>query len=131
MADIVEFINESKAEKGKGSKAGRAKMRSGKEHVESSKSRVKVYKSIMDALRKSYIGQPWSTKNSKRQYVTTVDSHGGTSKEQKVGNRIAKGFTGGNFKDVKDFAVRTLTRHGKRREKKFEGSKYWKSRKKK
>ena len=129
MIGITEFLGETKAESGKGSKAGRAKMGSKGKSVRSEKSRVKIYKSIMDALRKSSIGEPWSTKNASRQYVTTLDTHGGKSKEQKVGNRVAKGFTGGTFKDVKGYAVRTMARHGGSKAKKFQGSKYWKSRK--
>ena len=132
IMDIMELIAETKGESGKGSKAGRSKMISGKggSAVESEKSRVKVYNSIMDALRKTYVGQMWSTKKARRKYVTTLDTHGGSDKDQKVGNRVAKGFTGGTFKDVKGYAVRTMARHGGSKAKKFQGSKYWKSRRK-
>ena len=120
MTDLLDFLTEAKT----GGKD------SGSKPVEAEKSRVRIFNFIMDALKKTHVGEMWSTKGSGRNYVTTLDTHGGTSPDQKVGNKIAKGFTGGTFKSVKDFAMRTIVRHGKRREKKFEGKPYWKSKRK-
>ena len=118
--DLVNLIKEAKAEsgEGKGSVEGRAKgLGSGKKsHSRSSKSRVKVYDSITDALRNGYVGQMFSTKNSDRLYVVTKRKWG-SDDEQEVGGRVAKGFSSGTipskFSDVKKYAVRTLLRHGK------------------
>ena len=94
------------------------------------KSRAKVYNSITDALKKGHFGQIFSTKNANRMYVITRRKWG-TDKEQSVGSKVAKGFSPGTipstFDDVKQYAVRTMVRHGKQSAKKFKGKKYWKS----
>lgn len=128
--DIISLIKETKASTGKGSSEGRAKGlgSSKKSHSKDSKSRVKVYKSITDALKKGFIGQIFSTKNADRLYVITKRKWGNDD-EQEVGGRVAKGFSPGNipskFSDVKKYSVRTLLRHGKQRTGKFKGEKYW------
>ena len=130
--DLVNLIKEAKAEsgEGRGSVEGRAKgLASGKKsHSRSSKSRVKVYDSITDALRNGYVGQMFSTKNSDRLYVVTKRKWG-SDDEQEVGGRVAKGFSSGTipskFSDVKKYAVRTLLRHGKQNTDKFKSNKYW------
>jgi len=100
----------------------------GGEKSKASKSRVKVYKSITDALSNGYVGQIFSTKNSERLYVITKRKWG-KDDEQAVGDRVAKGFSPGSipskFTDVKKYAVRTLVRHGKQISSKFKGKKYW------
>lgn len=123
--DLINLIKESRFEFGKGSAAGRSAISSlgKKAHTKSSRSRVKVYKSIMDALSKGYVGQMFTTKESDRLYVITVRKWG-EDPEQTVGGRSAKAFYG--FKDAKRYAVRTLRRHGKRKEKKFGSEQYWK-----
>tara|TARA_R110002110_G_scaffold84543_3_gene219579 strand:+ start:10849 stop:11256 length:408 start_codon:yes stop_codon:yes gene_type:complete len=134
--DLVNLINESNAESGKGSAAGRGKLNTGKKkgHSKSAKSRVKVYKSITDALSKGYLGQIFSTTDADRLYVITKRTHGGTDGEQEVGGRVAKGFSPGNipsdFTDVKKYSVRTMMRHGKQSGDKFKGKKYWSREKK-
>jgi hypothetical protein len=96
--------------------------------TQASKSRVKVYKSITDALKNGYVGQIFSTKNSNRLYVITKQKWG-KDDEQEVGGRTAKGFSPGSipskFSDVKKYAVRTLMRHGKQKTDKFKSKKYW------
>ena len=64
--DLLRLINETKATKAKGSAKGRGKMMSSskKSHSNASKSRVKVYNSITDALKKGYLGQIFSTDGS-------------------------------------------------------------------
>tara|TARA_R110000782_G_scaffold98086_2_gene183263 strand:+ start:261 stop:665 length:405 start_codon:yes stop_codon:yes gene_type:complete len=128
--DLLNLIKEAKAESGKGSEEGRSKglTSSKKGHAKSSKSRVKVFDSITDALKNGYVGQMFSTKNSDRLYVVTKRKWG-TDDEQEVGGRVAKGFSPGSipskFADVKKYAVRTLLRHGKQKTGKFKSEKYW------
>ena len=130
--DLLNLIREAKAlaAGGKGSKEGRSKglTSSKKAHAKSSKSRVKVFDSITDALKNGYVGQMFSTKNSDRLYVVTKRKWG-TDDEQEVGGRVAKGFSPGSipskFADVKKYAVRTLLRHGKQKTGKFKSEKYW------
>tara|TARA_A100001515_G_C4557458_1_gene205452 strand:+ start:581 stop:979 length:399 start_codon:yes stop_codon:yes gene_type:complete len=126
--DLVNLIKETRATKAKGSKEGRAKMKGTARKVKASKSRVKVYSSITDALRNGYVGQIFSTEKSDRLYVITKQKWG-KDDEQMVGGRTAKGFSPGNipskFSDVKKYAVRTMMRHGKQRSEKFKGKKYW------
>jgi hypothetical protein len=129
--NLVSLIREAKAESGQGSASGRSKGlgSANKSHSKAGKSRVKVYRSITDALKKGYVGQMFSTKNSDRLYVVTKRTHGGTDGEQEVGGRVAKGFSPGTipskFADVKKFAVRTMLRHGKQSSSKYKGEKYW------
>lgn len=128
-------VTEAKTEKGKGSKEGRSAIHSykEKEHVNPSKSRVRNYSSITDALRRGYIGQIFSTKGSDRLYVITKQKWG-KDKEQIINGRSAKGFTPGSipasFKDVKKYAVRTMVRHAGATSKNLKSKKYWKSNKK-
>tara|TARA_R110002124_G_scaffold162895_2_gene330233 strand:+ start:236 stop:646 length:411 start_codon:yes stop_codon:yes gene_type:complete len=130
--DLLNLIREAKAlaAGGKGSEEGRSKglTSSKKAHAKSSKSRVKVFDSITDALKNGYVGQMFSTKNSDRLYVVTKRKWG-TDDEQEVGGRVAKGFSPGSipskFADVKKYAVRTLLRHGKQKSGKFKSEKYW------
>lgn len=128
--NLVEMINETRAGAGQGSAEGQRKGlgSKGKSHSKSAKSRVKVYDSITDALRKGYVGQMFSTKDADRLYVITKRKWGKDG-EQEVGGRVAKGFSPGTipgkFGDVKKYAVRTLLRHGKQKSDKFKGEKYW------
>ncbi len=130
--DLLKLLNETRATFGKGSDAGRQKMlsHSGKEHTQASKSRVKVYASITDALKKGFVGQIFSTKNADRLYVITKRKWG-KDDEQMVNGRTAKGFTPGSipatFKDVKKYSVRTMVRHGKNRSGNLNANNYWKS----
>jgi len=127
--DITDFINESRAESGRGSKEGRFKgVESSKGRhkgkVSAEKSKAKVYSSIMDALKHGKVGEVFSTTESDRLYVITAGGWG-KDKEQRVGNKTAKGFTpgaknlttGADFNSVKKFAKRTLVRHGHDRSK--------------
>jgi len=110
--DIFSLILEARTELAKGSAAGREKMLSAdkRTHGNPTKSRVKIYGSIMDALKKGYVGQLFSTPESDRIYVITLQKWG-DSDEQVYSGRIAKGFD--NFADAKKFGARTLVRHGK------------------
>lgn len=83
-------------------------------HGKSMKSRVRIYKSITDALRKGHTGQIFSTLESDRLYVITVQKWG-TDTEQIINGRSAKAFY--SYKDAKKFAVRTMVRHAGERSK--------------
>ena len=126
--NLLDVIRETKASKGRGSAEGRSKMKNKGATTKASKSRVKVYDSITTALKKGYVGQIFSTKNSNRLYVITKRKWGKDG-EQEVGGRVAKGFSPGTipskFSDVKKYAVRTLVRHGKQKGEKFKSKKYW------
>jgi len=130
--DLLKLLSETRASIGQGSDAGRSKGMSsgGKDHTKAGKSRVKIYASITDALRKGFEGQIFSTKNADRLYVITRRKWG-KDDEQVVNGKVAKGFSPGtipsSFKDVKRFAVRTMVRHGKNNSKRFQGKNYWKS----
>ena len=126
--NLIAVIKEAKTSKAMGSDEGRKKMRTAKATSTPTKSRVKVYDSITTALKKGYVGQIFSTKNSNRLYVITKRKWG-KDDEQEVGGRVAKGFSPGSipskFEDVKKYAVRTLVRHGKQRSGRFKSKKYW------
>jgi hypothetical protein len=83
-------------------------------HSKSMKSRATVFNSITDALRKGYVGQIFSTKESDRLYVITVQKWG-TDPEQIINGRSAKAFY--KYSDAKKFAVRTMIRHAGERSK--------------
>ena len=131
--NIVEILRETRGESGRGSAAGREKAKEAPRihHTKAQKSRVKVYNTIMDALKHGYFGQIFSTKNADRLYVISKRKWG-HDPEQAVGNKTAKGFTPGSatpaasWPSIKKFAVRTMLRHGKQKEKKFMGPKFWK-----
>jgi hypothetical protein len=136
MVNLIELLNEAsqlverRTEKGKGSKEGRAAIQGSnmkKAHTTPGKSRVRVYNSITDALKNGYMGQIFSTKAADRLYVITKRKWG-KDDEQMIGGRVAKGFSPGSipasFKDVKKYAVRTMTRHsGAKKNKKYWGGK--------
>ena len=88
-----------------------------KEKTTARKSRVPIYKTIKDALKKTSPGTIFSTKGSYRMYVTTSGGWG-KSKQQRVSGRTAKGFTPGSatpsadWKSVKSHAARTRVKHG-------------------
>lgn len=130
--DLLKVIKETRATFGKGSVEGRGKMMSSgkKDHTKANKSKVKVYNSITDALKKGFEGQIFSTKNADRLYVITRRKWG-KDDEQMVNGKVAKGFTPGSvpssFKDVKRYAVRTMVRHGKSNQKADTSSSFWKS----
>jgi len=135
MKNFFNILNESKTERGRGSKEGRSAINTSKKksHTQASKSRVRIFKSITDALRNGYMGQIFSTKDSDRLYVITKKKWG-KDPEQIINGRSAKGFTPGSipskFSDVKKYAVRTMVRHSGTRDKSSQGEKYWKSKKK-
>ena len=130
--DLLSLLKETRETFGRGSVAGRDKMMSSskKDHTKASKSRVKVYNSITDALSKGYVGQIFSTKDADRLYVITKQKWG-KDDEQVVDGKSAKGFTPGSipstFKDVKKYSVRTMVRHGKHNSHKETGDMYWKT----
>lgn len=89
--------------------------------VKSQKSRVKVYDSIMDALRHGQFGEIFSTTGSDRLYVITKRKWG-HDPEQAVGSKVAKGFTPGSatpsadWGSIRKYSARTKMRHGRNRE---------------
>ena len=117
--DIIEAIRESKGKK------------KGKAHTTAKKSRVKIYPSIVKALKRGYPGQMFSTKDADRIYVITSGGWG-TDKDQRVSGRTAKGFTpgsatpGASWKDIKGYAARTMVKHGKKSDKSLKSKKHYK-----
>ena len=89
------------------------------------KSRVKVYSTIKKALSSHGPGHIFSTKGSRRLYVVSKRSHGGTDSESVVNGRIAKGFTPGSatpsseWGSVKDHAARVGHKYSGRKAKKL------------
>ena len=82
------------------------------------KSRVKVYPSIMTALKQGSIGDIFSTDGSERLYVITKQKWG-KDDDQQVAGRVAKGFTPGSatpsadWSSIKKHSVRTKLRYRK------------------
>ena len=89
------------------------------------KSRVKVYSTIKKALSSHGPGHIFSTKGSRRLYVISKRTHGGTDSESVVSGRIAKGFTPGSatpsaeWGSVKDHAARVGHKYTGRKAKKL------------
>ena len=79
------------------------------------KSRVRTYDTIKQAKADGFYGQIFTTKNANRLYVISKGKWGKKSGRGK----IAKGFTKGSatpnasWKSIKNFAARTMVRHGK------------------
>ena len=123
ILELLQEINESRTEKGRGSKAGREKFSSKKgtkgSSVKSRKSRVKIYPTIKAALDSAApYGHIFSTAAADRLYVITRPDWG--KKSTAGGNaRVAKGFTPGaatpsaSWPSIKGHAVRTAIKHGK------------------
>ena len=88
-----------------------------KERSVSRKSKVPVYDTIKKALSQTKPGSIFSTKGSYRLYVTTAGGWG-SSKQQRVSGRTAKGFTpgsstpGSDWSSIKSHAARTAVKHG-------------------
>ena len=122
MLDLLSLILETRAEAGRGSSVGRSHML--KRNTSKSddplghdiawKSKLPQKESITKALAVLSYGDIFTTPNSNRAYVVTLQSHGGTSKEQTVGKKIAKGFR--NVKDAIQFAKNTRKRYRSYRE---------------
>jgi len=110
------------------------KLRSEKKVAKASKSRVKVYDSIKQALEQGSMGQIFSTDKADRMYVLTKHKWG-KSGQQTVGGKTAKGFTpgsatpGASWKDIKGYAVRTMAKHGGKQLKSISGGRYTKKKK--
>ena len=89
------------------------------------KSRVKVYSTIKAALKSHGPGHIFSTKGSRRLYVISKRTHGGTDSKSAVSGRIAKGFTPGSatpsadWGSVKDHAARVSHKYGGKKAKKL------------
>lgn len=81
------------------------------------KSKVPVYKTLQQALRKSSPGDIVSTERSGRPYVISRHKWG-KKHQQEVGGKIAKGFTKGSatpsadWDSIRDHAARTKSKHG-------------------
>ena len=110
-------------------------LRSKKHIAKSRKGRVKVYDSINKALKKAKMGEIFSTDTADRLYVKTK-SKWGTSGQQTHAGTTAKGFTpgsatpGASWKDIKGYAVRTMSKHGGKQLKAISGGRYAKKKKK-
>lgn len=87
LVDVIKSLTEGKTGE-RGTYRSRTKSKS-------LKGTVKVYRSIMQALRKTKPGDTWSTEGSGRRYVTTKQKWG-KSKQQTTGGKTAKGFTPGS-----------------------------------
>ena len=113
-------------EMGRGSSEGRNKMLKGQGSKRAAtKSRVRVYDSITNALKNGYVGQIFSTKDANRLYVITKQKWG-KDDEQIVAGRSAKGFSPSvPFSDVKKYAIRTLVRHGKQKTRRYKSKEFW------
>ena len=110
VISVLELLNEAESSR---YPSGRGKYKTkGKAGNLSIKSRVKVYPTIKDALGKKSPGHIFSTDGSRRLYVVSKRTHGGTDSESVVSGRIAKGFTPGSatpsaeWGSVKDHAAR-------------------------
>ena len=118
---LLEEMNESRTEKGRGSASGRAKGGSSNgspKNVKARKSRVTVFPTIKKALQSaSPFGTMFSTKGADRLYVISKKKWG-TDRQSQVGSKIAKGFTpgsstpGASFPSIKAHSIRTALRHG-------------------
>ena len=81
------------------------------------KGTVKVYRTIMQAPRKTKPGDTWSTEGSGRRYVTTKQKWG-KSNQQTTGGKTAKGFTpgsatpGASKEDVEGVSKRLRKKYG-------------------
>jgi len=113
---FLSIINEAKSTV-YGSKEG-TKGKTRKGVFKSQKSRVKVYPSIMTALKQGSIGDIFSTDGSERLYVITKQKWG-SDKDQVVAGRVAKGFTPGSatpsadWSSIKKHSIRTKMRYKK------------------
>lgn len=127
MENFIKLLLETRSEFGRGSKEGRSAIQNkGKKlHSQAHKSKVKVYDSITDALKKGHMGQIFSTKEADRLYVITK-AKWGKDDEQIINGRSAKGFTPGNipskFSDVKRYSMKTMIRHSGRSKNKFDNN---------
>jgi len=89
------------------------------------KSKVKVHDTIKKALSGHGPGHIFSTKGSRRLYVVSKRTHGGTDSKSVVSGRIAKGFTpgsstpGSEWSSVKDHAARVGSKYTGKKAKKL------------
>jgi hypothetical protein len=111
--DVINLIEKLEEEKSSRYPSGRGKYKTKEKSGDLSiKSRVKVYDTIKDALKNNSPGHIFSTDGSRRLYVVSKRTHGGTDSESVVSGRIAKGFTPGSatpsaeWGSVKDHAAR-------------------------
>ena len=120
---LNESLNEKKSSRypsGRGSYSTKGK--SGNLAI---KSRVNVYPTIKKALGSHGPGHIFSTKGSRRLYVVSKRTHGGTDSESVVSGRIAKGFTPGSstpsseWGSVKDHAARVGHKYSGKKAKKL------------
>ena len=117
--DVINLLEKLEEEKSSRYPSGRGKYYTKKKTGNLSiKSRVKVYATIKDALKAKGPGHIFSTKGSRRLYVISKRTHGGTDSESVVSGKIAKGFTPGSatpsaeWGSVKDHASRVGTKYG-------------------
>ena len=123
VINVLELLNEaedSRYPSGRGKYS--TKNKSGNLSI---KSRVKVYPTIKDALKKKGPGHIFSTDGARRLYVVSKRTKGGTDSESVVSGRIAKGFTPGSstpsseWGSVKDHAARVGYKYSGKKAKKL------------
>ena len=119
---LIDLLQESRFEKGQGSRAGRSvfasKAGATRDRVKSKKSKVRVFPSISKALGVVDYGTIFSTTASDRLYVATRPTWGKKSVQQS--DKVAKGFASGTpFSEIKGYAVRTMRKHGGQKSKRF------------
>ena len=118
IGDIIRDLNQPIVEGRSGDRPDYGK----KSSIKASKSKVKVYKTIKQALQRAGYGAIFSTKGAGRLYVVSKGSWGKKSGRGK----IAKGFTKGSatpnasWGSIKGHAIRTRKKHGKSKEKRLE-----------
>ena len=117
--DVINLLEKLEEEKSKRYPSGRGKYSTKKKSGNLAiKSRVKVYDTIKAGLKTGSPGHIFSTDGSRRLYVVSKRSKGGTDSESVVSGRIAKGFTPGSstpsseWGSVKDHAARVGTKYG-------------------
>jgi len=120
IGDIVRDLEATPLNEGRsGNRADYGKRKS---IAKATKSKVKVYKTIRDALSKAGYGSIFSTKGAGRIYVVSKGTWGSKSGRGK----IAKGFTKGSatpnasWGSIKAHSIRTRKKHGKAKEARLE-----------
>ena len=124
--DVIKLLEKLQEEKGNRYPSGRGKYSTKKKSGNLAiKSRVKVYDTIKDALKSKGPGHIFSTKGSRRLYVISKRSKGGTDSASVVNGKIAKGFMPGSstpssaWGSVKDHAARVGTKYATAKAKKL------------
>ena len=124
--DVISVLRKLEEDKSSRYPSGRGKYSTKKKSGNLAiKSKVKVYDTIKDALKSKGPGHIFSTDGSRRLYVVSKRSKGGTDPESVVSGRIAKRFTPGSstpsseWGSVKDHASRVGHKYTAKKAKKL------------